>query len=150
MPATLALLQKEAPRHKTVQLRLDLNPQNSTPYLVASYYKERMYRGIVFSDAKSAFAELDDEALRPGPGGDSSWNAVLARCQGREEAPTPWDGSSAEYAARFADIGTWEWLLVLMAHRKVVDTVLLALKNNNNKEGAYATKPGGDPPRAQH
>ncbi len=148
MPALIALKQIACPRNKTVQVMIDLDPLSENQYIVGSYYRGRVYKMTGYKQGVNAVVGFEDEALLPGPEGDSSWLAVLARCTGKPARPASWDGSAAEYAARFAQVGTWEWVQILAAYRKLTDEV--TLKNKNN-EGTYATAElRGIPPGSTH
>jgi len=136
MTAFVALQQTACPRNKAVQIMFALDPRIKDSYLVGAYHKGRVYRLIAYDNVKAAMMEFEDEASRPGPEGDSDWLSVLARCRNQVPVASKWDGSAAEYAARFANIGTWEWVQILAAYRKLTDEVML---NKNNKEGTHGT-----------
>ena len=56
------------------------------------------------------------------PRGDTGLRAVLDRCRGKR-TPTfgdQWRGSMAEYAARRHPIGSYEWVLALVAYRELM------------------------------
>lgn len=142
MAAFITLKQDLCPRDKAVQLMFDIDPANTEPHFVGSYYKGLLYRLIQFSDAKLAAMELEDEVSRPGPEGDSSWLSVLARCQNKVPEAGVWVGSPAEYAARFAAIGTYEWVMVLKCCREAAEEIA-TLKNNNNRSAHGSAIAGG-------
>lgn len=120
-PVLLFVKQVYLPDGYGVHILLDVARMLETDakYLVAVSVDRQIrsssgpYPWDVAEDVFEAYAEA------PGPRGDTGWRAVLDRLMGKaKERAGQWQGSIAEYASRFAPIGSYAWVTALIAYRK--------------------------------
>ncbi len=72
------------------------------------------YQNLSALDASNA---MDDLEITPGPRGDSSWRAVLARCLSGVVQPEVIDMPMVVSSEHAFTVGTWEWVKSLSSLR---------------------------------
>ncbi len=105
-------------RHKGSHLLLDVSDPSKDGYCVCVTYKGVAIWRIVKLSLEAAIDWFETALLADGPEGCGDWRVVLDRLRGREQPAGVWEGSPAEYAARFFNVGTWEWVHTLTLIRE--------------------------------
>jgi len=120
MPSLTYIKQKWLPRDYGVHVVLDLAIPRPFCWGVVVSYRGVIVGAVTQMTQEDAFMFAEEQELLPGPEGDSGWLATLARLQGKVEPRAEWLGSAAEVAARYAAVGTWNWLAQLARNRTQV------------------------------
>lgn len=131
-PSWVGLQSTYQARGKGTHLLLDVSAPNASAYaVIVSHVGVVVWRALDLNEAQ-AVELYDAMQMAPGKEGEGAWLCVLARCRGRPARVARWEGSPAEYASRFFDIGTFEWVVTLNAIRERQLDVDARLKFNYN------------------
>ncbi len=121
MPSRVVLQCEDLGHDLGVYLLLDISVLRSRPekYFVAITHRGRIKAWMGPVTWEGGLELFDSYRVYDRHG----WKEVLDRLMGKpEQPPARWAGSVAQYASNFYDLGTWEWLQVLIASRNLKGT----------------------------
>jgi hypothetical protein len=99
---------------------MDIAAKPPYNWAVAATYHYKIYAASAGLDFETAEQHFYDQQLLPGPDGDSSWNAVLARLTRKVPAPAVWEDSPAFLASYYFPVASWNWIVTLRTISRLV------------------------------
>jgi hypothetical protein len=106
-------------RNRSIAVLLNLHKEGPEACVVVASYRGDTFYMSEYLTKELAYDRAEElELCFAGPEGDSSWSSVLQRASDRAHNRQPitssWIGSAGEVAARFYDIGTWNWMVTMI------------------------------------